>query len=386
MAGPTRGSTRWVVAEQAKGGVALSAVLPGLPQILAGRLVSGGIALWLWLAGILLYLSRTTRISADFGESTPSGRAAILVLCAAGLAWAWSLRDVGESDARVTDADARSQGVWIRIARDPWAALGLFALVLIGWFAVAAPLLAPAEGVRSMLYEPFLPPSLTHPMGTDRVAADVYHRFLLGARATLGVGLFAGFGGAVIGILVGAVAGFFGGWLDRLLMRTVDFFIALPKLVLLIAVVGVLQPGPIVLGLFIALVQWPALARIVRADVAMLSEQEFVKALRVLGMPHWRILLRHVIPNAQSTLLVGVVLSVANAMLIEAGLGFLGLGLGGEAYEASWGVLIRDGADLGQHWWIGGFAGLALVAVVVSLNLVADAARDELDPRARMSA
>lgn len=366
--------------ERHHGGVALSTVLPGLPQLLAGRVWSGATALWLWLAGIGLFVSRPDRISAGFSAGTSDGRAALGVLFGAGLAWAWSLRDVAEPES----AGPRT-GAVSRVTADPWAAGGLFTLAFFAWLLVAAPLLAPAAGVRSLAFEPFLPPSLSNPMGTDRVAADVYHRFLLGARSTLGVGLLAGLVGAGLGVAVGSLAGFVGGILDRVLMRVVDFFIALPKLVLLIAVVGVLAPSPIVLGLFIAFVQWPALARIVRGEVAAIREQEFVKALGALGLSRTRILWRHVVPNAQATIVVGTVLSVANALLIEAGLGFLGLGMGGEQYEASWGVLIRDGADLGTHWWIGGFAGLSLVAVVVALNLVADAVREEFDPRARLS-
>lgn len=368
------------MAEGTRGGVALSAFLPGLPQILGGRVWTGATALWMWLAGLGVFVTRPERISAEFGAGSGTGRAALGVLLAAGLAWAWSLRDVGEPNP---PGGARA-GALSRLFDDRWATAGLFILGVFAWVLVAVPLLAP-QGVRSLAFEPFLAPSLANPMGTDRVAADVYHRFLLGARATLGVGVFAGLGGAALGVAIGALSGFAGGRLDRVLMRVVDFFIALPKLVLLIALVGVVAPTPWVLGLFIALVQWPALARIVRADVAALRERDFIKALGGLGFSRRRILLGHVLPNVQSTILVGGVLSVANAMLIEAGLGFLGLGMGSENYEASWGVLIRDGADLWNHWWIGGFAGLSLVAVVVALNLVADAVRDEFDPRARLS-
>lgn len=371
------------MAERSRGGVALSTVLPGLPQLLAGRVWAGATALWMWLAGLLVFINRTERISAAFGAGSVTGRAAMGVLLAAGLAWAWSLRDIGESDA--TEPLGAEAGVVSRLFDDRWAAAGLFILSVFAWLLVAVPLLAPEGGIRSLAFEPFLPPSWTNPMGTDRVAADVYHRFLLGARATLGVGVLAGLGGSVLGVAVGSLAGFAGPGVDRVLMRVVDFFIALPKLVLLIAVVGVLAPTPFVLGFFIAFVQWPALARIVRGDVAALREREFVKALGALGLSRRRILFRHVLTNVQPTILVGTVLAVANAMLIEAGLGFLGLGMGGDNYEASWGVLIRDGANLGSHWWIGGFAGLSLVAVVVALNLVADAVRDEFDPRARIS-
>ncbi|NNF39171.1 MAG: ABC transporter permease [Gemmatimonadetes bacterium] len=369
------------MAERTRGGVALSAVLPGVPQMLAGRVWAGATALWMWLGALALFVSRPERISAEFGAGSGTGRAALGVLLAAGLAWAWSLRDVGETPR----SDSRRPGPLARLYDDAWGAGGLFVLGVFGWLLVAVPLLTPESGLRSLAFEPFLTPRWANPMGTDRVAADVYHRFLLGARSTLGVGILAGLAGAALGVAVGSIAGFFGGRADRVLMRVVDFFIALPKLVLLIAVVGVLEPSPLVLGLFIAFVQWPALARIVRGEVAALREREFVKALGALGFSRSRILLGHVLPNVQATVLVGSVLAVANAMLIEAGLGFLGLGMGGAQYEASWGVLIRDGADLGSHWWIGGFAGLSLVAVVVALNLVADAVRDEFDPRARLS-
>ena len=379
MGGPTRGSGTRNVAERARGGTPLSALAPGLPQLLAGRVAEGVTALFLWIAGLAVLVVQADRVAAELGTGTSAGGAALWVLAGAGLAWAWSLRDVG------MDGPLERHGIARRLLDDAWAATGLALLVGFVWLVLAAPILTPVDAGATLTVAPLSPPSLERPMGVDAFGADVLERFLVGARGTLGMGLLAGLGGAAVGVLIGAVAGFRGGWVDRVLMRGVDFFIALPKLVLLIAVVAVLEPGPIVLGFFIAFVQWPILARIVRADVAAVAERDFVLALRALGMSPRRILVRHVLPNVQSSILVGAALSVANAMLIEAGLAFLGLGLGaGDRYEMSWGMLIRDGSNLSAGWWVGGFAGMALVLAVVALHLVADGLRDVLDPRAEM--
>lgn len=280
---------------------------------------------------------------------------------------------------RVAERTRPPRGPWREVLADPWARSGLMILAAFALLAVAGPPLLLPEGAARTLSAVVAneAPSRLHPMGTDAIRTDVFDRYLDGARATLGIGLFAGLGGALFGVMVGACAGFAGGWVDRVLMRSVDFFIALPKLVLLVALTAVHDLGPVSLGLFIALVQWPSLARIVRGDVVGIMQREFVVALRSLGMSSRRILVRHVIPNVQGPILVGAVLAVANALLIEAGLAFLGLGLD----DGSWGGLVRSGRVLFPHWWIGGFAGASLVLVVVALNLVADAVRDAFDPR-----
>lgn len=274
---------------------------------------------------------------------------------------------------------AAPRGPWREVLADPWARAGLLVLAAFAALALLGPPLLLPEGTARTLSAAVAneAPSALHPMGTDEVRTDVFERYLDGARATLGIGLFAGLAGALFGVLVGACAGFAGGWVDRVLMRSVDFFIALPKLVLLVALTAIHELSPLSLGAFIALVQWPSLARIVRSDVVAIMQREFVVALRSLGMAPRRILLRHVLPNVQGPILVGAVLAVANALLIEAGLAFLGLGLD----EGSWGGLVRSGRVLFPHWWVGGFAGASLVVVVVALNLVADSVRDAFDPR-----
>lgn len=274
----------------------------------------------------------------------------------------------------------RAPGVWSRVAGDRWAQGGMLILAAFALLAVAGPaLLLPDDGAVRTLATAVAnePPSRLHPMGTDAIRTDVFERYLDGARATLGIGLLAGIGGALLGVVVGAGAGFLGGWVDRVAMRAVDFFIALPKLVLLVALAAIHDLGPLSLGFFIALVQWPTMARIVRGDVKGVMQLDFVAALRSLGVRPARILFGHVLPNVQSSILAGTVLGVANALLIEAGLAFLGLGLA----DGSWGGLIRSGRVLFPHWWIGGFAGASLVVVVIALNLVADAVRDAFDPR-----
>lgn len=362
------------MARRQRGGVALSVFLPGAPQLLAGRFAEGLCALVPWVGAIVLLATRAEIVASQLGEGTPGGRAAFVVLTAAGLSWAWSLRDVGLEEHR------RPVGPLARLVRDPWAGAGLATLLFFGGMALAGPpLLLPPGAARTLqAHAVNLPPSAEHLMGVDQTAADVFERYLSGARTTLGIGLLAGIGGALLGIAIGAWAGYRGRWVDSVLMRVTDFFIALPKLVLLIALAALYRLGPVSLAFFIALVQWPSLARIVRGDVMAVSRREFVHALRSLGVGDRQVLLRHVLPNIQGTILVGLAIAVANALLIEAGLAFLGLGL----QEQSWGGLIRDGRTLFPHWWIGGFAGLSLVLVVVALNLVADAVRDVFDPRA----
>lgn len=367
------------MARHQRGGVALSVFLPGAPQLLAGRVAEGLLALTPWVSAVLLLVLRADFVSSQLGEASAVGRASMVLLAAAGLAWAWSLRDVS-----TPPEPGAVQGVWMRILRDPWAGVGLAILLFFAGLSLVGPplLLTEDAGRTQTTEESFLRPSIDHPMGTDNAKADVFERFLSGARVTLGIGVFGGLGGALVGVTLGAWAGFTGGWTDRLLMRFVDFFIALPKLVLLIALAALYDLGAVTLALFIAFVQWPALARIVRAEAAALAQREFVHALRAFGMSESRILFRHVLPNAQGVILVGTALAVANALLIEAGLSFLGLGVD----EASWGRLIKDGSTLIPHWWVGGFAGISLVLVVVALNLVADAVRDVFDPRADVSA
>lgn len=254
---------------------------------------------------------------------------------------------------------------------------GVFAAVLL---ALLAPLVAPFDPMApgDLSRDVLLPPGGRHWMGTDQLGRDVWSRLLFGARVSLVVALAAVTLSAAIGVVVGGVAGFLGGWWDALVMRTADVVLAVPRLVLLIAVIALLQPGPSSIILILALTQWPAPARLIRAEILSLRDRDFVQAARALGFSRRRILLRHLIPNALAPVLVAMTLGVGHTIILEAGLSFLGIGV-----PLSWGELLRDGQQrfLVGAWWLALFPGLGIALVTISFNLVGDGLRDILDPR-----
>jgi peptide/nickel transport system permease protein len=215
-------------------------------------------------------------------------------------------------------------------------------------------------------------------MGTDQLGRDVWSRILFGARVSLVVALGAVFLSAGIGVLLGGVAGFLGGWVDGVVMRSADVVLAVPRLVLLIAVIALLAPSPAAIVLILALTQWPTPARLIRAEILSLREREFVLAARALGFSGPRILFGHLIPNALAPVVVATMLGVGHTVILEAGLSFLGIGV-----PLSWGALLRDGQQrlMGGAWWLALFPGLAIALVTVSFNLLGDGLRDALDPR-----
>jgi peptide/nickel transport system permease protein len=263
------------------------------------------------------------------------------------------------------------------------AALGL---VTLGAFVLAgglAPLLAPYDpasqpdivALRSQ------PPSLAHPFGTDPYSRDVLSRMLYGARVSLGVATLAVLVSATVGTAYGAVAGFAGGRVDALMMRAVDALLAVPRVLLLIAVLALWGGVPLpLLVLLLGLTGWFGVSRLVRAQVLALREREFVTAAHALGASGFRVLARHVLPNALSPVIVAATLGVGNTIVLEAGLSYLGVGV--RQPQASWGSIIQDGADqIVTHWWISLFPGLAIVLTVMALTAVGDGLRDALDPR-----
>jgi peptide/nickel transport system permease protein len=220
-------------------------------------------------------------------------------------------------------------------------------------------------------------------LGTDHLSRDVFSRMMYGARISLSIGFVAVGISVTIGTLLGAMAGYLGGWIDAVVMRFVDMVISFPRLVLLIAIVALFDTQSIFLIMAVlGFTQWPGTARIVRGEVLSLREQEFVEATRALGFSRRRIILRHVIPNVLAPVIVTATLGIGNVIVLEAGLSFLGLGL--QPPTPSWGSMVADGRDfLLNAWWISTFPGLAIVLTVVAFNLVGDGLRDALDPRLR---
>jgi ABC-type dipeptide/oligopeptide/nickel transport system permease subunit len=269
------------------------------------------------------------------------------------------------------------------LCRDARAWFGTVVIVLMIFAAVGAPLVARYDPTDVDLINQLQPPSGDHWMGTDIQGRDVWARLVHGARISLSVGLVSQGIALGLGLLLGLLAGYYGKWIDELVMRLADVTLAFPTLLLLIALVAALQPSLGVVFLTIGLVGWAAMARLVRGQVLVVRELEYVQAMRALGARNGRIILRHVLPAVVAPVLIAATLGVAGAIMAEASLSFLGLGV--QPPTPSWGAMIADGRDLSQLRgapWTSLFPGIAIGLTVLGFNLLGDALRDAIDPRA----
>jgi peptide/nickel transport system permease protein len=262
--------------------------------------------------------------------------------------------------------------------RQPLAIVGV--VIAVGWVVVAlfAPLIAPADPL-AQTFTPSLGPSWQHLFGTDELGRDVFSRVVYGARVTLPIGLLLVCAAAVVGGTIGAVAGYFRGPLDGLLMRTTDLMFAFPAILLAMVVAAVLGRSLENAALAIVVVAWPAYARVVRGLVLSVGDSEYVASARLLGASARRTLFRDVLPNVAGPVLVLMTLDLAGAILLLSGLSFLGLGA--QPPQAEWGSMVAEGTQYFQWWWIGTFPGLAIFTVVLAFNLLGDSLRDVFDPR-----
>jgi len=264
--------------------------------------------------------------------------------------------------------------------------LALWSIYVIAIFvlaAILAPILAPHDpiAIRDVMATRFQSPSWAHPFGTDEFGRDLFSRTLFGARVSLSVGILAMLLATSIGSLYGAVAGYFGGMVDGVMMRIVDVWIAFPAFYLMLLLVGVFEASVPVLILILALTAWPATARFIRGEILSLRERDYVQAARAMGLPAYKIILRHLIPGALSPVLVTGALAVAGMIGAEAGLSFLGLGI--SPPTPSWGNMVAAGKDtLASAWWISFFPGALLTITLIAFSLVADGLHDALDPKA----
>jgi peptide/nickel transport system permease protein len=268
------------------------------------------------------------------------------------------------------------------LARNPTAAGAAVVLVLVGLVALFDEQLA-AEGPNEISVEDRLqPPSLEHPFGTDDLGRDILSRIILGASVSLRVGFTAVGIALVVGTLIGLLAGYYGRWVDDVLMRFMDVIFAFPAVLLAIAVLAVRGPGPTNTAIAIAVVYVPIFARVTRASVLGVREEVYVRASRSVGASDARILFRHVLPNAAPPIIVQTSISLAFAVLAEAALSFLGLGT--QPPNPSWGLMLAEGRGyIELAWWIAFFPGMAIFLVVLCFNLLGDGLRDVLDPRQR---
>ena len=270
----------------------------------------------------------------------------------------------------------------LAFARDGRAWFGAGVIAVLVAAAVLAPVIAGHDPIAIDLPSQLLPPSSAHWLGTDIQGRDVWARLVYGARVSLGVGVASQGIALAVGLALGVLAGFHGRWTDELIMRMADITLAFPTLLLLVAMVAALQPSLVVVFLTIGFVGWAGMARLVRAQVLVVRELEYIQAARALGVPSLRIIIRHVIPAVAAPVLIAATLGVAAAIMAEAALSFLGLGV--QPPTPSWGAMIADGRDLSQLRgapWTSLFPGLAIGATVLGFNLLGDALRDALDPR-----
>ena len=270
---------------------------------------------------------------------------------------------------------------WLRMRRNPLAMVGLAIVAVLLVMAAFAPWLAPHDPIAQNLSNRLLPPfSPGHLLGTDDFGRDILSRILYGSRITLFIIGLVAVTAPVFGLLVGTVAGYFGGWTDEILMRITDIFLAFPKLILALALVAVLGPGMENAILAIALTSWPPYARVARAETLTVRTSDYIAAVRLQGAGPVRIILGHVMPMCLPSVIIRVTLDMAGVILIAAGLGFLGLGVQPPLPE--WGAMISAGRKyLFEQWWVATMPGLAIFIVSLGFNLLGDGLRDVLDPR-----
>jgi ABC-type dipeptide/oligopeptide/nickel transport system permease subunit len=269
-----------------------------------------------------------------------------------------------------------------QLLHDPRTWFGGGVVVLLGVLAVAAPLVARHDPFGVDLINSLEGPSWTHWFGTDIQGRDVWARLVYGARVSLSVGVASQAIALTLGILLGLVAGYYRGWVDELVMRLADVTLAFPTLLLLIALVAALQPSLTVVFVTIGVVGWAGMARLVRGQVLVVRELEYVQAEQALGARDRRIIAQHILPGVIAPVIIAATLGVAGAIMAESSLSFLGLGV--QPPTPSWGAMIADGRDLYQlrHApWTSLAPGLAIGAAVLGFNLLGDALRDAMDPR-----
>lgn len=285
----------------------------------------------------------------------------------------------------IIETAGRSEWVqsWNRFRANRMSLIGLAAIILLVLIAIFAPLIAPYDpiedifrGVRGV------GPSWEHPFGYDHLGRDLLSRVIFGSRVALLVGLVATGISVLVGIVIGAIAGYFGGWVDTLLSRLIDTLMAFPIIALLVVLAAVLGPSLVTTIVVIGFTGWARFARVVRADVMSMKQQDFVTAARAVGVRDWRIIWRHLLPNVMGPVIVLASLGIGGIIILESALSFLGLGI--RPPNPSWGGTLADGrAFILRFPHIAFFPGLMIVITVLAFNFVGDGLRDAFDPRNR---
>ncbi len=277
------------------------------------------------------------------------------------------------------------KGFWRAFRRNRLAVIGGVVVACLALLAVLAPAISPWDPNRPDIKRILEPPSGRHLFGTDQLGRDVLSRMLHGSQVSLAVGFVSVGIAATIGMLLGAAAGYNGGLVDATIMRLVDLMLVFPRFFLLLAVLAFLKPSIWTIMAVIGLTGWMGVARLVRAEFLALREREFVMWSQSTGASAFRIIWRHILPNAMAPVLVAMTLGIPAAILTESGLSFLGLGV--QPPRATWGNILNEGKDaIELAWWLSVYPGMAILVTVLSYNLLGEGIRDALDPRLRQSA
>jgi peptide/nickel transport system permease protein len=278
---------------------------------------------------------------------------------------------------------ARMQAFWLgwrRLRSNPPALAGAVMLLLLIAIALFAPLIATHDIYAQDLSSRLQPPSAAHWLGTDDLGRDIYSRLVFGARITLYIAFLAALIAAPLGLVIGATAGYLGGWTDTVLMRLVDIFLSFPSLILALAFVAALGPGIENAIIAISLAAWPPIARLARAETLTVRKSDYIAAVRLQGASRMRIIVHHVMPMCIPSVVVRITLNMAAIILTAAGLGFLGLGA--QPPSPEWGAMLSTGRQFVMtSWWIAAIPGTAILLTSLAFNLFGDGLRDVLDPR-----
>ncbi|MBI2067012.1 MAG: ABC transporter permease [Deltaproteobacteria bacterium] len=279
--------------------------------------------------------------------------------------------------------DTYSSLVWHQFKRNRLAVAGLVVVLLLMAVALLAPWLSPYSPTAYNLDAILQPPSSAHLFGTDEEGRDIFSRLLYGTRISLSVGIVAVSLYVVIGLILGALAGYYGGAVDMLISRMIEIMICFPTFFLILVVLAFVGPSIYNIMIVIGLTSWPGIARLARGEVLKLRNQDFVLASRVVGASSWRIIFRHLLPNSLAPILVSATFGVASAILVESALSFLGFGV--QPPTPSWGEALSQSRDFMDFaWWLAFFPGGAIFLTITAYNLVGEGLRDAIDPRMKI--
>ena len=281
---------------------------------------------------------------------------------------------------RGASARRRKNAFWQRYRRNRGAVAGAIVLGCVVVMALIGPWLYPVDPF-DMVGRPQMEPFGRRPLGTDVAGRDILAGLLVGARVSLLIGITASLAATIFGTALGAIAGYYGGWIDNVLMRVTEFFLTIPSFVLAVVLVAIFTPNVVTIIIAISLVSWPSVARLARGEFMAQRNREYVLAARALGAPDWEIVLRQILPNALPPIIVVSSLMVATAILTESGLSFLGLG---DPNLVSWGYMIGVARTvLRTAWWMSAIPGVLILVTVLAINLAGEGLNDALNPRLR---